>query len=113
MSLPGIIALNNSFAYTAAGLAGLGVVQMANVLMAPMIEEGRYVSILEEWTNDPLPLHVVYPQNRHLSAKVRAFVEWIANCSPGTRCLAKAAPIDPGAETASDQAAALLSARAG
>ncbi|HEX5738199.1 MAG TPA: LysR family transcriptional regulator, partial [Hydrogenophaga sp.] len=24
------------------------------------------------------PLYVVYPPNRHLSAKVRAFVEWVA-----------------------------------
>ena len=25
-----------------------------------------------------MPLHVVYPPNRHLSAKLRIFVDWIA-----------------------------------
>jgi LysR family transcriptional regulator for bpeEF and oprC len=25
-----------------------------------------------------VPVHLVYPQNRHLSAKVRVFVEWVA-----------------------------------
>jgi len=25
-----------------------------------------------------LPMHVLYPANRHLSAKVRVFVDWIA-----------------------------------
>jgi DNA-binding transcriptional LysR family regulator len=36
------------------------------------------VQILPEWTRPPLPVHVVYPPNRHLSAKVRAFVDWAA-----------------------------------
>jgi LysR family transcriptional regulator for bpeEF and oprC len=34
--------------------------------------------ILGDWVSDPLPVHVVYPQNRHLPAKVRVFVEWVA-----------------------------------
>ena len=51
---------------------------MADFLMAPMLKDGRLVSVLDDWTNEPLPIHVVYPQNRHLSAKVRVFVEWVA-----------------------------------
>jgi len=34
--------------------------------------------VLPEWTRDPLPIYVVYPPNRHLSPKVRAFVDWAA-----------------------------------
>ncbi|BCO25511.1 hypothetical protein MIZ03_0372 [Rhodoferax lithotrophicus] len=34
--------------------------------------------MLSEWLPDPLPLNVVYPQRRHLSGKVRVFVDWIA-----------------------------------
>lgn len=77
VSLPSHIALNDSYAYTAAGLSGLGVVQMAKFLTSPMIDEGRLIPLLEDWTNEPLPIHVVYPQNRHLSAKVRVFVDWV------------------------------------
>lgn len=69
--------LNDSYAYAAAGVSGLGIVQMANFLMEPMIKEGRLVSILDDWSNDPMPIHVVYPQNRHLSNKVRVFVDWL------------------------------------
>lgn len=76
--LPGQIALNDSYAYTAAGLSGLGIVQMANFLLRPMIEDGRFVPVLEDWSNDPMPIHVVFPQNRHLSNKVRVFVDWVA-----------------------------------
>jgi LysR family transcriptional regulator for bpeEF and oprC len=35
--------------------------------------------ILEDWDTAPLSLFVMYPQNRHLSAKVRAFVDWVAD----------------------------------
>ncbi|MYM84773.1 LysR family transcriptional regulator [Duganella sp. FT50W] len=88
VALPGSIALNDSNAYLAAGIAGLGIVQTPNFLMAPMIKDGRLASILDDWTSDPLPVHVVYPQNRHLSAKVRVFVEWVAELfsnHPGMR----------------------------
>jgi DNA-binding transcriptional LysR family regulator len=27
---------------------------------------------------EPLPIHVVYPQTRHLAAKLRAFVDFLA-----------------------------------
>jgi LysR family transcriptional regulator for bpeEF and oprC len=62
----------------AAGLSGLGVMQLPSFLLPQHLAAGRLELLLQEWRSDPLPLHVVYPQNRHLSAKVRAFVEWIA-----------------------------------
>jgi LysR family transcriptional regulator for bpeEF and oprC len=37
------------------------------------------VQLLPDWTSEPLPVHIVYPQNRHLSAKVRVFVEWVSD----------------------------------
>ena len=76
--LPGSIALNDSNAYVQAGLAGLGVIQMTDYLLLRHVQEGRMVQILPDWVSDPLPVHVVYPQNRHLSAKVRVFVEWVS-----------------------------------
>ncbi|WP_406236041.1 LysR substrate-binding domain-containing protein [Isoptericola jiangsuensis] len=78
VALSSHLAVSDSYAYAAAGLAGLGIVQMADFLMAPMIEDGRLVRILDGWSNEPLPVHVVYPENRHLSAKVRVFLDWSA-----------------------------------
>lgn len=74
----GVIALNDSNAYVAAGLAGLGVIQMTDYLMMRHVAAGRMVRVLPDWSSKPLPVHVVYPQNRHMSAKVRVFVEWIS-----------------------------------
>ncbi|TWI69645.1 LysR family transcriptional regulator for bpeEF and oprC [Pseudoduganella lurida] len=76
--MPGVIALNDSNAYVQAGLVGLGVIQMTDYLLLEHVRAGRMVQLLADWQTDPLPVHVVYPQNRHLSAKVRVFVEWVA-----------------------------------
>jgi len=78
LALTGHIALNDSNAYVAAGVAGLGIVQMAGFQIEAMIASGKLEVLLRDWTSDPIPIHVVYPQNRHLSAKVRVFVEWVA-----------------------------------
>lgn len=88
VAMPGHIALNDSKAYLAAGLAGLGVIQIPNFMLEAQGVRGHFEVILEDWVSDPLPVHVVYPQNRHLSAKVRVFVEWVAELfsnHPGMR----------------------------
>ncbi|UTY60029.1 LysR family transcriptional regulator [Massilia sp. erpn] len=103
LPMPGLIALNDSNAYVQAGLAGLGVVQMTDFALLPMIRDGRMVPILSEWATDPLPIHVVYPQNRHLSAKVRVFVEWVSDLfasHPGMRVKAPAGQPIPSLENA-------------
>jgi LysR family transcriptional regulator for bpeEF and oprC len=79
MMLPGVVALNDSNAYLQAGLAGLGIIMMTDVQLDNHGAGGRLVQVLQDWVTDPLPIHVVYPQNRHLSAKVRVFVEWVAD----------------------------------
>lgn len=76
--VPGKIAVNDSDAYVAAALAGLGIAQMPSFMLRPYVESGQMELVLSDWCIDALPLHIVYPQNRHLSAKVRVFVEWVA-----------------------------------
>ena len=51
---------------------------MTDYLLSEQLATGKMVRLLPDWRCDPIPVHVVYPQNRHLSAKVRVFVEWIA-----------------------------------
>jgi DNA-binding transcriptional LysR family regulator len=43
-----------------------------------MLDSGELVELLADWGRPGVPIHVVYPPNRHLSAKVRAFVDWAA-----------------------------------
>ena len=72
------IALDDSGAIVAAGLAGLGVMHALTFLVQDHISKGTLEPLLLDWASDPIPLHVVYPPNRHLSNKVRVFVDWVA-----------------------------------
>ncbi|WPB55269.1 LysR family transcriptional regulator [Xylophilus sp. GOD-11R] len=72
------LSTNEANAHTSAVLAGLGVSQMATFDAAAHLACGDLVEVLQGWTTAPYPVHVVYPPNRHLSAKVRAFVDWAA-----------------------------------
>ncbi|RZL92391.1 MAG: LysR family transcriptional regulator [Variovorax sp.] len=73
------VSVNDGNAHMAALLAGFGVSQSLIFTAAPLLASGELVEILADWTPPPLPVHVVYPPNRHLSPKVRAFVDWAAD----------------------------------
>jgi LysR family transcriptional regulator for bpeEF and oprC len=76
---PARLAVNDATAYVCAGLAGLGLMQMSTYMLQPYLESKALELVLEDWTSAPLPINIVYLQNRHLSAKVRVFVEWVAD----------------------------------
>jgi DNA-binding transcriptional LysR family regulator len=69
---------NDANACLALALAGLGVTRVMGFLARPHIASGLLVPVLPEWTSVPAPVYVVYPPNRHLSLKVRVFVDWVA-----------------------------------
>jgi len=80
---PGRFAVNNAEALMMAGLAGLGIMQLPSFLVDDCLRNGQLERVLDDWGIDPVPLHVVYPQSRHLSATVRAFVEWVSELFAG------------------------------
>lgn len=73
-----IVSVNDSSASLAAGLAGLGVVRTTTFQAQPHFASGALVPLLLDWCADSIPIHVVYPPNRHLSTKLRVFVDWAA-----------------------------------
>src|SRR6202795_2691987 len=77
-SLRGYIALDDENSYVAAAEAGLGVAQIPAFVLKEAMERGRLELLLGDWFAEPAPLNVVYPQNRHLSVKLRVFVDWVA-----------------------------------
>lgn len=72
------VSVNESNAYVTAVVAGLGVGQITGYQAERHLKSGALVQLMPEWTQPLLPVYVVYPPNRHLSAKVRAFVDWAA-----------------------------------
>lgn len=73
-----VVSINDASAYVAAGLAGLGIVHAPSFLVQSHISSGALVPLQPQWQSEPVPVHVVYPPNRHLSNKVRVFVDWVA-----------------------------------
>lgn len=73
-----IVAINDSNAYVAAGVAGLGIIQAPDFMVDAHVTAGRLRRVLDEWDLESIPLYVVYPPNRHVSNRVRVFVDWVA-----------------------------------
>lgn len=71
------LSVNEGNAHLAAGLAGVGIIHSFDFKVRPYIEAGKLVPILESWRRPPYPYHVVYPQNRHLSQRLRVFIDWL------------------------------------
>ncbi|MGF6770546.1 DNA-binding transcriptional LysR family regulator [Paraburkholderia sp. GAS199] len=58
-------------------LAGLGVVHALSFIADAHLVSGALESVLDDWRAEPTPVFVAYPPNRHLSAKVRVFIDWL------------------------------------
>src|SRR3984957_17987849 len=77
-ALRGNIALDDENSYVAAAEAGLGIAQIPAFVLKDAMERGTLELLLGDWVPEPVPLNVVYPENRHLSGKIRVFVDWVA-----------------------------------
>jgi DNA-binding transcriptional LysR family regulator len=62
----------------AAAIAGLGLVFEPDFMLQPALDAGRLRRVLPEWESSPGEIWAVYPSRRHLSAKVRLFVDHLA-----------------------------------
>ncbi|WP_028219612.1 LysR family transcriptional regulator [Paraburkholderia oxyphila] len=71
------LVVNDTNAYLAAGLASLGIIQAPIYCVREAIVSGQLVPVLEDWDQSLIPVHVLYAPNRYLSAKVRAFIDWV------------------------------------
>ena len=70
---------NNGMALLEMTKAGLGISNSPNFFVKDALASGELVEILSEYKQKPLDIYVVYPNRRHLPAKVRAFIEFLAS----------------------------------
>src|SRR5690606_31695301 len=68
----------NDFAslYTLA-LSGAGIAPLPMLMANAALESGDLVQVLADWPTDSRAIHILYPSNRHLSIKVRSFVDFV------------------------------------
>lgn len=77
VDMPRSITVNNSEAYNAAALAGLGIVQIPQVGLRHHIADGRLMQILPEFAIDTMPVNLLYAKRRNLSRRTRVFMDWL------------------------------------
>lgn len=77
MLLPGAVSVTGVELYTGSAVAGLGMVQVPRYRVSDELASGRLKIILANFPQPPMPVSVLYPQNRQLSSRVRVFATWL------------------------------------
>ncbi|MEX6507220.1 LysR family transcriptional regulator [Jiella sp. M17.18] len=75
--LPHDVIVRGAEIYTAAGAAGLGLIQVPRYRVRDQLAAGALVSVLDNFPPPSMEVSVLYPQSRHLSSRVRVFIDWL------------------------------------
>ena len=75
----GSMQANNSLALREALLRGVGITRTPTFVVGKDVQDGHLLSILGNYRTLEVSIYLVYPQRRHLSPKVRAFVDFMAD----------------------------------
>lgn len=72
-----VVSVTGAELYTGAALAGLGLVQVPRYRVERELAAGHLRVVLPDLPPAPMPVSVLYPQNRQVSARVRVFTQWL------------------------------------
>ncbi|MFT5132548.1 MAG: DNA-binding transcriptional LysR family regulator [Gammaproteobacteria bacterium] len=76
--ISGNLHCNSGWSLVDAALKGIGIVQLPDYYVESYIDSGRLVSFLENYQAEDDGVWAIYPQNRHLSAKVRLLIDCLS-----------------------------------
>ncbi|WP_394827485.1 LysR family transcriptional regulator [Pendulispora albinea] len=82
VSVTGPFAADNCDALLAMALSGAGVVLLPRIVAAPDVGAGRLRALFPKYPSYGPNVYAVYPEQRHLSPRVRAFVDFLATEYP-------------------------------
>ena len=78
MNVKGVLDANDGQILRVAALDGLGILVQPSYIVYDDIVAGRLVPVLDEWDLPRLTVNLAYPSRKHLSAKVRTFIDFVA-----------------------------------
>ncbi len=55
----------------------MGMFWLPDYMAAEHLANGELVRLFEDWQLEPMPLYLAFAPNRHVSAKLRVFIDWI------------------------------------
>jgi LysR family transcriptional regulator for bpeEF and oprC len=83
---PSSVAANDADTFVALVVAGLGLGQIPlTAHVRSLIAAGKLRTVLEDWSVPGLPLYAMWPRRRDRSARLHAFVDWVAALYAGPR----------------------------
>lgn len=78
LTVPCRISVHTVETYIAAAVAGLGLIQVPAFDVIDLLNEGKLTEVLPRSRPAPMPVHALYPHRKHLSPRVRVFMDWVA-----------------------------------
>jgi len=75
--IAGTLHSNNGDLLAEVAALDAGIVFEPAFIVGPDVRAGRLVPLLQDFEPPPVPIFAVYPSRKHLSAKVRRFVEFL------------------------------------
>jgi DNA-binding transcriptional LysR family regulator len=78
LPMSGPVVVNNSDAYNAACLAGLGIMQAPEIGVREHLARGELVEVLPNYRPEPMSAWLLYAHRRNLPRRVRIFMDWVA-----------------------------------
>ena len=78
VSVRGLLETNDGQIVRAAALDGMGILVQPVYIVYDDIVAGRLVPVLDDWDLPHLTINLAYPSRKHLSAKVRTFIDFMA-----------------------------------
>lgn len=80
VAVDGPLRSNNGEILRDAAIAGAGLAIQPLFITHEALRAGKLVPVLEDWSTREHTIQAVYPHRRHLSPKVRAFIDHLAGC---------------------------------
>ena len=78
VTVPGHLCVNNGDVLRDAAVRGRGIVLLPTFISGDDLRAGKLVRLLPGWEREPADISVIYPPHRYLSAKVRVFIDFLA-----------------------------------
>jgi DNA-binding transcriptional LysR family regulator len=78
VKLPAMVTVTGPETNVACASMGLGLIQVPRYRVASELARGALVEVLAGFPPSPLPVHALYSHTRHLSPRLRVFIDWMA-----------------------------------
>ena len=76
----GPVCADNGDVLKEAAVAGLGIALLSTFIIGTELKRGRLREVMQAYRSGDTSVYAVYPSRRHVSAKVRSFIDYISDC---------------------------------